>query len=312
MNQPTERTRKIYRATWIGMVVNIALSLLKLAAGILGRSGAMIADAVHSISDLATDVIVLIFARISSKPEDAGHNYGHGKYETLASILISLTLIAVGGGILADSIRNIRLVLTGEIIGRPGAIALIAAAISIVAKEVLYRYTVRVGRQTDSPSVVANAWHHRSDALSSLGTLLGIGCAYFLGDKWRIADPVAALAVSVFIFKIAFDLIRDGVEELLERALPPQTERRILDIVASEPGVHEPHNLRTRRIGTVLAMEVHIRVDGRMSVARSHSLTVEIERRLKQEFGPETLVSIHVEPLKTADDRAQESHPADR
>lgn len=169
MNQPTERTRKIYRATWIGMVVNIALSLLKLAAGILGRSGAMIADAVHSISDLATDVIVLIFARISSKPEDAGHNYGHGKYETLASILISLTLIAVGGGILADSIRNIRLVLTGEIIGRPGAIALIAAAISIVAKEVLYRYTVRVGRQTDSPSVVANAWHHRSDALSSIG-----------------------------------------------------------------------------------------------------------------------------------------------
>ena len=159
MNQPTERTRKIYRVTWIGMVVNIALSLLKLAAGILGRSGAMIADAVHSISDLATDVIVLIFARISSKPEDAGHNYGHGKYETLASILISLALIAVGGGILADSIHNIRLVLTGEIIGRPGAIALIAAAISIVAKEVLYRYTVRVGRQTDSPSVVANDRH---------------------------------------------------------------------------------------------------------------------------------------------------------
>ena len=172
MNQPTERTRKIYRVTWIGMVVNIALSLLKLAAGILGRSGAMIADAVHSISDLATDVIVLIFARISSKPEDAG------KYETLASILISLALIAVGGGILADSIHNIRLVLTGEIIGRPGAIALIAAAISIVAKEVLYRYTVRVGRQTDSPSVVANAWHHRSDALSSIGTLTGIGLAY--------------------------------------------------------------------------------------------------------------------------------------
>jgi len=199
-----------------------------------------------------------------------------------------------------------------ELLEQIRAVALVAAVVSIAAKEVLYRYTVRAGRRVQSPSMVANAWHHRSDALSSLGTLLGIGCAYFLGDKWRIADPVAALAVSVFIFKIAFDLIRDGVEELLERALPPQTERRILDIVASEPGVHEPHNLRTRRIGTVLAMEVHIRVDGRMSVARSHSLTVEIERRLKQEFGPETLVSIHVEPLKTADDRAQESHPADR
>ena len=276
MNQPTERTRKIYRVTWIGMVVNIALSLLKLAAGILGRSGAMIADAVHSISDLATDVIVLIFARISSKPEDAGHNYGHGKYETLASILISLALIAVGGGILADSIHNIRLVLTGEIIGRPGAIALIAAAISIVAKEVLYRYTVRVGRQTDSPSVVANAWHHRSDALSSIGTLTGIGLAYFLGDKWRIADPLAALVVSVFIFKIAFDLLRSGLGELLEH-----------------------HHLRTRRIGATVAIEAHIRVDPRMSVLRSHQLTVDIERRLKERFGPNTLISIHVEPIET-------------
>lgn len=306
------RKRKIYRVTFVGFVVNLVLSVLKLAAGIVGRSGAMVADAVHSFSDLATDVVVIAFARISAKPRDDGHDYGHGKYETLATIIISLALGIVGAGILAGSIRDIRIVVDGGLLPRPGLVALVAAGVSIVVKEILYRYTVREGRAVDSPSVVANAWHHRSDALSSLGTLLGIGCAYFLGDKWRIADPVAALAVSVFIFKIAFDLIRDGVEELLERALPPQTERRILDIVASEPGVHEPHNLRTRRIGTVLAMEVHIRVDGRMSVARSHSLTVEIERRLKQEFGPETLVSIHVEPLKTADDRAQESHPADR
>lgn len=267
MNQPTERTRKIYRATWIGMVVNIALSLLKLAAGILGRSGAMIADAVHSISDLATDVIVLIFARISSKPEDAGHNYGHGKYETLASILISLTLIA--------------------------------AAISIVAKEVLYRYTVRVGRQTDSPSVVANAWHHRSDALSSIGTLTGIGLAYFLGDKWRIADPLAALVVSVFIFKIAFDLLRSGLGELLEHALPAATEQEILNILTHSKEVTEPHHLRTRRIGATVAIEAHIRVDPRMSVLRSHQLTVDIERQLKERFGPNTLISIHVEPIET-------------
>ena len=172
MNQPTERTRKIYRVTWIGMVVNIALSLLKLAAGILGRSGAMIADAVHSISDLATDVIVLIFARISSKPEDAGHNYGHGKYETLATIIISLALSVVGGGILVHSVRAIRAVIDGELLPRPGAVALVAAVVSIAAKEVLYRYTVRAGRRVQSPSMVANAWHHRSDALSSLGTCL--------------------------------------------------------------------------------------------------------------------------------------------
>ena len=243
---------------------------------------------------------MLIFARISSKPEDAGHNYGHGKYETLASILISLALIAVGGGILADSIHNIRLVLTGEIIGRPGAIALIAAAISIVAKEVLYRYTVRVGRQTDSPSVVANAWHHRSDALSSIGTMTGIGLAYFLGDKWRIADPLAALVVSVFIFKIAFDLIRTGLDELLERSLPEDVEEEILRVVAANPEVREPHNLRTRRIGASIAVEVHVRVDGAMSVCRSHELTEDIERRLRARFGEGTMIAIHVEPLKAA------------
>lgn len=216
MNQPTERTRKIYRVTWIGMVVNIALSLLKLAAGILGRSGAMI-----------------------------------------------------------------------------------AAAISIVAKEVLYRYTVRVGRQTDSPSVVANAWHHRSDALSSIGTLTGIGLAYFLGDKWRIADPLAALVVSVFIFKIAFDLLRSGLGELLEHALPAATEQEILNILTHSKEVTEPHHLRTRRIGATVAIEAHIRVDPRMSVLRSHQLTVDIERRLKERFGPNTLISIHVEPIET-------------
>mgnify|MGYP000759268255 CR=1 FL=1 len=312
----TERTlgreQAIYRVTWIGFAVNLVLSAGKLAAGIWGHSAAMVADAIHSVSDFATDLVVLLFVRVSAKPRDDDHDYGHGKYETLATLIIGAALAGVGIKLLWSGGTAIRDFTRGLLPTQPGVVALWAAVVSIVAKEALYRYTARVGRRVNSPSVVANAWHHRSDALSSVGTLVGIGCAYFLGDKWRIADPVAALAVSVFIFKIAFDLIRDGVEELLERALPPQTERRILDIVASEPGVHEPHNLRTRRIGTVLAMEVHIRVDGRMSVARSHSLTVEIERRLKQEFGPETLVSIHVEPLKTADDRAQESHPADR
>lgn len=298
MNQPTERTRKIYRATWIGMVVNIALSLLKLAAGILGRSGAMIADAVHSISDLATDVIVLIFARISSKPEDAGHNYGHGKYETLATIIISLALSVVGGGILVHSVRAIRAVIDGELLPRPGAVALVAAVVSIAAKEVLYRYTVRAGRRVQSPSMVANAWHHRSDALSSLGTLVGIACAYFLGQKWRIADPIAALVVAVFIFKVAFDLVRTGLNELLERSLPADVEEEILRIVTADPEVCQPHNLRTRRIGAAIAVEVHVRMDGAMTVARSHALTVDIERRLRARFGEGTMIAIHVEPLK--------------
>ena len=292
------RKREIYRVTFVGLVVNLVLSLLKLAAGVVGRSGAMVADAVHSFSDLATDIVVIAFARISAKPRDTDHDYGHGKYETLAMIIISIALGVVGAGILVNSIRGIRTVIDGGLLPRPGAVALVAAAVSILVKEILYRYTVRVGRRIDSPSVVANAWHHRSDALSSLGTLLGIGCAFFLGDKWRIADPIAALIVSVFIFKIAFDLIRTGLGELLEQSLPEEVEKEILGIVAANPRVREPHNLRTRRIGAAIAIEVHVRMDGKMTVEESHELTVDIEQRLRERFGEGTMIAIHVEPVK--------------
>lgn len=294
------RKKKIYRVTFIGFAVNLLLAGIKLAAGILGRSGAMVADAVHSFSDMATDVVVIAFAKISAKPKDEGHDYGHGKYETLATIIISLALAAVGTGILVNSIGAIRVVVDGGLLPRPGTVALLAAAVSIVVKEILYRYTVREGRRVSSPSMIANAWHHRSDALSSLGTLAGIGCAYFLGDKWRIADPIAALVVAVFIFKIAFDLIRTGLDELLERSLPEDVEEEILRVVAANPEVWEPHNLRTRRIGASIAVEVHVRVDGAMSVCRSHELTEDIERRLRARFGEGTMIAIHVEPLKAA------------
>ena len=294
------RKKKIYRVTFIGFAVNLLLAGIKLAAGILGRSGAMVADAVHSFSDMATDVVVIAFAKISAKPKDEGHDYGHGKYETLATIIISLALAAVGTGILVNSIGAIRVVVDGGLLTRPGTVARLAAAVSIVVKEILYRYTVREGRRVSSPSMIANAWHHRSDALSSLGTLAGIGCAYFLGDKWRIADPIAALVVAVFIFKIAFDLIRTGLDELLERSLPEDVEEEILRVVAANPEVREPHNLRTRRIGASIAVEVHVRVDGAMSVCRSHELTEDIERRLRARFGEGTMIAIHVEPLKAA------------
>ena len=294
------RKKKIYRVTFIGFAVNLLLAGIKLAAGILGRSGAMVADAVHSFSDMATDVVVIAFAKISAKPKDEGHDYGHGKYETLATIIISLALAAVGTGILVNSIGAIRVVVDGGLLPRPGTVALLAAAVSIIVKEILYRYTVREGRRVSSPSMIANAWHHRSDALSSLGTLAGSGCAYFLGDKWRIADPIAALVVAVFIFKIAFDLIRTGLDELLERSLPEDVEEEILRVVAANPEVREPHNLRTRRIGASIAVEVHVRVDGAMSVCRSHELTEDIERRLRARFGEGTMIAIHVEPLKAA------------
>lgn len=292
------RKHRIYRVTLVGLAVNLILSAAKLAAGVLGRSGAMVADAVHSLSDVATDVVVLLFARISAKPRDAGHDYGHGKYETLATICIALALAVVGAGILAHGAEAVRTVLQGGTLPRPGVVALVAAAVSVVVKEALYWYTVRAGRTLRSPSVVANAWHHRSDAFSSLGTLAGIGCAFFFGEPWRIADPVAATVVALFIFKISFDLLHDGIGDLLERSLPAETEKEILRIVHREPGVCDPHNLRTRRIGSVIAIELHVRVEGSMSVEASHRLTEHIERSLRERFGEETLVTVHVEPIK--------------
>ena len=280
------------------MFVNILLFAFKLVAGIVGRSGAMIADAVHSASDFATDIVVLAFVRISSKPRDKDHNWGHGKYETLASLIIGVALGVVGIEILIDSVEKIKAVVDGEVLPRPGMIAIVAAALSIAVKEALYQWTARVGKRVESPSVVANAWHHRSDALSSIGTLLGIGAAYFLGEKWRIADPIAAIVVAALILKVAIDLCRTALAELLEKSLPSEIEEEILAIISSTPNVQKPHNLRTRRIGADIAIEVHIRVEGTMTVLDSHEISREIERALRARFGEKTAVAIHVEPLK--------------
>ncbi len=292
------RTKQIYRVTLLGMFVNMALFAFKLVAGIVGRSGAMIADAVHSASDFATDIVVLTFVRISAKPRDDDHDWGHGKYETLASLIIGVALFAVGVEILVDSAEKITAVASGKVLPRPGMIALIAAAASIVVKEALYHWTIRVGRQIDSPSVVANAWHHRSDALSSIGALLGIGCAYFFGEKWRIADPIAAIIVAALIIKVAYDLCRTALAELLEKSLSREVEDEILAIISATPNVYKPHNLRTRRIGANIAIEVHIRVDGSMSVLASHEISRDIEDALRDRFGKQTAVAIHIEPLK--------------
>ena len=292
------RTKQIYRVTLLGMFVNMILFAFKLVAGIIGRSGAMIADAVHSASDFVTDIGVLAFVRISAKPRDDDHKWGHGKYETLASLIIGVALFAVGIEILVDSAEKIAAVVAGEVLPRPGAIAIIAAAVSILAKEALYQWSVRVGKQLDSPSVVANAWHHRSDALSSIGALLGIGCAYFLGEKWRIADPIAAIVVAALIIKVAYDLCRTALAELLEKSLPREVEDEILAIISATPNVYKPHNLRTRRIGANIAIEVHIRVDGSMTVNDSHEISRDIEQALREKYGAQTAVAIHVEPLK--------------
>ena len=292
------REKSIFRVTWIGSIVNFLLLVFKFIAGILGHSSALVADAVHSLSDFVTDIIVIVFVKISGKPEDEDHKYGHGKYETLATALIGLALFAVGIGLLVSGATKVSEVIKGAVLPAPSMIALIAAGVSIVSKEILYRYTVRVGKSLDSQAVIANAWHHRSDAFSSIGTLIGIGGAIFLGEKWRILDPIAAIVVSAFIIKVAIDLIKPCVDELLERSLPAETEKRILDIIATFPEVSSPHHLRTRRIGNHIAIEVHLRMDGQTTLESAHAVATSVEKRLKEEFGPDTHIGIHMEPVK--------------
>lgn len=298
MKSTESRQKSIYKVTWIGSLVNFLLLAFKFAAGILGHSAALVADAVHSLSDFATDIIVIVFVRISGKPEDEDHKYGHGKYETLATAAIGLILFAVGIGILVNGATSVGDFLKGKVLPAPSIVALIVAAISIISKEILYRYTINEGKKLNSQAVIANAWHHRSDAFSSIGTLIGIGGAIFLGEKWRILDPIAAIVVSGFIMKVAIDLLKPCIDELLERSLPAETEQKIIDLIAEFPEVSSPHHLRTRRIGNHIAIEVHIRMDGQTTLEKAHHTATLIERRIKEEFGPETHIGIHMEPVK--------------
>ena len=281
-----------------GSAVNVVLLVFKFVAGFFGGSAAMIADAVHSLSDFITDVIVLLFVRLSSKPEDSDHDYGHGKYETLATSLIGLALLCVGVMIMYNGVHSIVSAVMGNPLPQPGMIALAAALVSIALKEWAYRFTAKVGRECESQAVVANAWHHRSDALSSIGTAVGIGGAILLGDKWAVLDPIAAVVVSVFIIRTAWQLTKKSAGELLEQSLPAEMEREIETIVAREPMASEVHHLRTRRIGSHIAIEMHLRMPGDISLYESHQHAANIEQELRKRFGASTHIGLHVEPLK--------------
>ena len=292
------REKRIYRVTIAGSLVNTFLLVFKFLAGILGGSAAMIADAVHSLSDFLTDLVVLVFVKLGARPQDKDHDYGHGKYETLATVVIGLALFAVGVMILLRSGNRILRFFRGEQLEIPGVIALVAALVSIFLKEWAYRFTARAGKETGSQAVVANAWHHRSDALSSIATAIGIGGAILLGRKWAVLDPVAAAVVSLFIFRTALNLVRDAGEDLLEQSLPDEIEDEIMRIAGSEPDVSEVHALRTRRIGSRSAIEMHIRLPGSTTLYESHLHATNIEKRLRDQFGPLTHIAIHTEPLK--------------
>ena len=291
------REKEIYKVTLIGSAVNAILIVLKFIAGFVGKSSAMVADAVHSLSDFISDVIVLVFVKIAGKPKDKTHDYGHGKFETLATMIIGILLIIAGLGLLINGIDTVIRSLHGELLERPTMLALIVAAVSIASKEWLYQYTVSSGKKLNSQAVIANAWHHRSDAVSSLGTLIGISGAMFLGDKWRILDPIAAIVVSVLIIKSGYDIVKPCISELLEASLPEEKENEIENLVTSVPGIEFIHNLRTRRIGNGIAVDLHAKMDGNLPLSEAHEKATAAEKAIKKVFGENSIINIHMEPF---------------
>jgi len=293
-----DRVSEIRNITLIGSLVNLILTIGKVIAGIVGHSSAMVADGVHSLSDLVTDMIVIIFVKISGKEKDNTHQYGHGKFETFATMIIGFALLIVGVGIGWTSAEKIYMSLNGELIDKPGFIALYAALISIASKEGLFWYTKVEGKRLNSQAMIANAWHHRSDALSSIGTALGISGAILLGDNWRILDPLAGVIVSFFILKVAWDIAKPSIDELLDRSLPDKTQKEIEQIITDTDGVISFHGLRTRKIGDVISVEMHIQVDRYLTVEVSHQMATTIENTLRERFGANTHVIVHIEPFR--------------
>lgn len=293
-----EREKTIFKVTLAGSLGNAILVVLKLVAGVVSHSSAMIADAIHSLSDFITDIIVLIFVGISARPQDRSHDYGHGKFETLASMFISLALLAAAIGIIVSGALKFTSWLNGEDLSAPGSLALWVAIMSIIIKELMFQYTARKGKELSSPALTANAWHHRSDALSSIAAAIGIGGAVIIGGRWTVLDPLASIVVGAMLVKVAIEIMKPSLGELTDESLPEGTEKEILDIIHSFKDISEPHNLRTRRIGNRIAIEAHIRMDGNMSLLQAHEITSEIEKKLKDRFGSQTIVTLHMEPTR--------------
>jgi len=291
------RAKKANKITWVGFFINLILTSIKLLAGIMGNSNAMIADAIHSVSDFTTDIVVLISFRVVRKPADKDHNYGHGKFETLATTIIGIALFIVGLGILYSSGKNIySAILLKTYLESPGIIALITALLSMITKEILFRLTLKTGLEIKSSAVIANAWHHRSDAVSSIGTFIGIGGAILLGDNWRVLDPIAAIIVSIFIMKTAYDISIGSIKELLEESLDDSTNKNILELIENINQVKSPHDLKTRKVGNKIIIDIHINVKNNLSIVEAHKINDEIERQIKEIYGDNTIINIHTEP----------------
>ena len=295
--------REVRRVTWVGLLANLALSALKFAAGFWGGSQAVVADAVHSLSDMTTDAAILVGVRYWTKPADAAHPYGHRRLEIVVTLLIGLALGAVGAGLLWNAVVTLQ----ERHAPGPGPVALAAALASIACKEILYRWTVRAGRRVKSMALAANAWHHRSDALSSIPAALAVAGA-MVGPEWTFLDHVGAVAVSLLIFQAAFKIVRPAFQELIDRGAPQEELLKIQSIAAQTDGVERVHGIRTRYVGSSnLAVDLHILVDPAMTVREGHDISEEVQARLLAEHPDVVDVVAHLEPLdgSGADDTSQ-------
>jgi len=277
--------------TLVGALVNVLLILLKFFAGIFGNSQALIADAVHSLSDLFTDAIVLLGLRVGRKAPDAEHPFGHGRIETLASAIVGMALIATALYLGIEAALNIY----RHTEYHPTNLALIGAGVSIALKEALYHYTVHIGRRIKSQLIIANAWHHRSDSLSSVAVFMGVAGA-LINPSLYILDSFAAILVSFFIVKVGLEILRDSLREFTDTAPPPEILNKISDCTRSVEGVLDTHDLRVRTSGGMYQMETHIVVDGQLTVSEGHRIAKAVESCLAEEIEDLDRVIVHVDP----------------
>ncbi|MDP7420557.1 MAG: cation diffusion facilitator family transporter [bacterium] len=284
-------TREIRRITWIGLIINFFLALAKLAGGTIGHSQAVVADAVHSLSDCTTDIAILIGVQYWSRPPDTDHPYGHRRIETIVTIIIALALALVAAGLSWQAFTTMH----KNHLGPPGMVAFIAAVGSIIVKELMFRYTATVAKRVQSTALLANAWHHRSDSLSSVPAALAVAGAYLMPD-WAFLDHVGAVVVSLFILQAAWRIGWPAIKQLVDVGAPGDIQERISEIVLGIPGVTQVHAIRTRYIGSGLQVDLHVLVDGAMTVRDGHDISMTVKQSLIT-AGPGIVdVVVHLEP----------------
>jgi cation diffusion facilitator family transporter len=285
-----QRKKETNRVTLWGVAVNLFLSVIKIIGGIYGQSQALLADGIHSLSDLASDAMVLLAVKHAGEDADEDHPYGHARYETLATVALGLLLIIVAGGIAYKAVLRLE---NPQDIAIPAFFTLLIAAISVFSKEWLYQVTHRVAQKIRSPLLEANAWHHRSDAVSSIIVLIGISASYV---GYPLLDAIAAIIVALMIAKIGLDLSKQSVQELVDTALEPEMVEQIRQTILSIDDVRELHLLRTRRMGHHALVDVHIQVSPKLSVSEGHHITESVEKALCEKFEEINDVTVHIDP----------------